>query len=519
MKPLPRTNHSEDLSLLSRRTVLKSAAAAGATLAVSDLLSACGSESDSDVEVPRSNAPFPLPLQLEGELSGNLRTFKLSMQKGTMEWIAGRPTDTFGINGNYLGPTLRFNRGERVRLEVHNGLGEISTLHWHGIQLPAQSDGGPYQTIDPGATWVTEYDIVQRALMAWYHPHHMHETGRQVYMGMAGLIYIDDKSQEVELPSEYGVNDIPLVIQDRRFNSDGTHVYSTGDISSQNDRMAGVKGKTILVNGAVGPELRVLKGLTRFRILNGSNARNYNLGFSDNRAFQYIGNEGGLFENAIDSTRVLLSPGERADILVDFTGAASTTSIRLQSYSGEVHAELFSGRMGSNLSDAYDQSTFDIMTLQVAEDVGQVISPPKEFAAITPMLETAAVRTRTLELSMARGDVFINGAQMLDTTSVSQAISFNIPAGDTEIWTLTNSSGMAHPVHIHHRHFQILDIDGAQPPAYLRGWKDTVLVRPNQVIRVLLKFEGTTDPNFPYMFHCHILEHEDAGMMGQFYIV
>jgi FtsP/CotA-like multicopper oxidase with cupredoxin domain len=120
---------------------------------------------------------------------------------------------------------------------------------------------------------------------------------------------------------------------------------------------------------------------------------------------------------------------------------------------------------------------------------------------------------------MDRGEVFINGAQMLDTASVPAAINYRIASGDVELWTVLNSSGMAHPLHIHHRHFQVLDIDGAPPPVWLAGHKDTIQVRPGQSVRLLLKFEGTADADFPYMFHCHILEHEDGGMMGQFYIV
>ncbi len=461
----------------------------------------------------------PVPPQLDGDLTGNLRTFKLTLQTGTVEWIAGNPTATFGVNGPVLGPTLRFRRGERVRIEVTNTLAETTTLHWHGMQLPAKSDGGPYQTIAPGATWITEYDIVQRPMMAWYHPHQMGETARHVYMGMAGLIYVEDPAQTIDLPSTYGVDDIPLVIQDRRFAADGTHPYSPGNSPAFFDTMAGVKGDTMLVNGVIEPRGVIPKGLVRLRLINGSNSRNYNLGFSDDRSFQHIGGDGGLFASSVETKRVLLGPAERAEILVDFSADATGTALRLQSYSGEVFSALFTGNMGANLADDLDQTTFDIMTFEVGAPPAATITPPTTFDPIARMQETDAVRTRSVALAMSGGTVTINGSRMLDLDTIPANINFSIPAGDTELWQVTNASGMAHPLHIHHRHFQVLDIDGQPPPVHLAGWKDTILVEPGQFFRLLLKFEGTPDPDFPYMFHCHILEHEDAGMMGQFYIV
>ncbi len=477
------------------------------------------SGASEDAGTVMNDGTLPLPGQLDGELVDGVRVFRLNLQEGRVEWVPDNPTDTYGINGTFLGPSLRFRKGERVRIEVTNALQEPTTLHWHGMELPARSDGGPYQIIDPGETWISEYDVIQRPLMAWYHPHQMHETGRQVYMGMAGLIFIDDPSQNIDLPSTYGVDDIPLVVQDRRFESDGRHPYSAGRSLGTLDQFAGLKGDTILVNGAITPEHTVLKGLMRFRILNGSNARNYNFGFSDDRSFQYIGNEGGLLESSITANRVLLSPAERAEILVDFGDDATDAQVKLQSYSGEVKNTLFTGNMGRFFADTLDEQTFDIMTFKVGEVPMTTIVPPTTFEAIPRPLEADADRSRTIGLSMRMGSVFINNERMLSMDSVPAAINFSIASGDTEIWRITNSSGMAHPLHIHNRHFRVLDIDGQAPPAHLAGYKDTILVNPNQVVRVMIEFQGVGDPSFPYMFHCHILEHEDGGMMGQFYIV
>lgn len=479
----------------------------------------CGGNAPGAPDAPGSSGDFTVPPLLEGELVDGTRVFRLQLQTGTVEWVPGRPTATYGANGDVLGPTLRFRRGERVRVEVTNALGVTTTLHWHGLQLPARVDGGPYQTIAPGATWLSEYDVIQRAMTAWYHPHQMHETARHVYMGLAGLILVEDPAQTVELPSTYGVDDLPLVIQDRRLFADGTHPYSPGKTPSMHDHMAGLRGETMLVNGRITPRAVVPRGLVRLRVLNGSNARIYNFGFSDDRTFLHVASDGGLLDAPITTRRVVLAPGERAELLVDFGGDPEGAEVELASYSGEVFGELFTGMMGANLADALDRTTFSIMTFQAGAVPARSIAAPTAFDPIVRDAEADAVRTRTIAMSMQAGSVFINGAQMTQLGAVPAAINFQIRANDAEIWQVTNTSGMAHPLHIHNRHFQILTIDGQPPPPALAGWKDTVIIRPGRVVRLLLRFEGTPDAESPYLFHCHILEHEDMGMMGQFFLV
>lgn len=501
---------------LSRRTFLQACGAAGTALALPLSLGGCGS--DPGVTIPGGD-PLPLPPLDDGELIAGVRVFRLTLQPGSVDFGAGAPTATYGVNGDFLGPTLRFRRGERVRLEITNALAEVTTLHWHGVHVPARSDGGPYVTVAPGATWVTEYDVTQRATTAWYHPHQMHQTGRQVYMGMAGLIYVDDPAAAVPLPATYGVDDLPLVIQDRRLFADGTHPYSDGGTLAMHDMMAGLKGGTMLINGAVVPRGVIARGLVRLRVLNGSNARAYNLGFADGREFRVIASDGGLLEAPVVTTRALVAPGERLELLVDFAGDPAGAAVTLQSFSGEAFAALFTGQMGANLADDLDRATFDLATFEIGAPLPTTIVPPARFEPIVRIAETAAARTRSITLAMAMGGVFINGTQMTDLVAVPAAISFDIPAGDVELWTVTNTSGMAHPFHVHHRQFQVLDVDGAPPPALLAGWKDTVVIGPGQVVRLLLTFAGVGDREFPYMFHCHILEHEDHGMMGRFFLL
>ena len=338
-------------------------------------------------------------------------------------------------------------------------------------------------------------------------------------MGLAGLLYVDDPADPPDLPSTYAVDDIPLVIQDRRFAADGRHPYSDGGSPSMHDQMAGLKGESMLVNGTIEPQFSVRHGLIRFRILNGSNARNYNLGFSDNRTFQHIGGDGGLFEKPLAATRVLLGPAERAEILVDFGSDGVGDELVLRSYSEEVVDRMFSGPMAGNFADNLDRATFSIMSFRVCEALPTPVVPPSSFDPIERLSESDAARTRSIAMSMAQGAFLINGEQMTQLGDVPDALNYRIPAGDVELWVVTNTSGMAHPLHVHNRHFQVLDINGQPPPPYLAGWKDTVLVEPGQTYRLLLEFVGIPDEHFPYMFHCHILEHEDQGMMGQFYIV
>ncbi len=499
--------------MVSRRRFLQICGVGAAGLA----LPACG----DDVWVPDEVDPtgFFVPPLLDGELDGTTRVFRLQLRTGSVEWVPGAPTLTYGANGDVLGPTLHFRRGERVRIEVTNDLGITTTLHWHGMQVPARADGGPYQTIAPGTTWNSEYDIVQRAMTAWYHPHQMHATARHVYMGLAGMILVEDQAEISVLPSTYGVDDLPLVVQDKQLFADGTHPYSGESTPSMHDHMAGLRGQIMMVNGRITPRAVVPRGLVRLRVLNGSNARIYNFGFSDNREVLQIASDGGLLDAPIATTRVLLAPGERAELLVDFGSDEPGTAVRLQSYSGEVFGALYTGMMGANMTDSLDRTTFDIMTFEVGAESGTGIVAPTSFTPIEREPEAAAVRTRAIALSMTAGAWLINGTQMNQISDVPAAINFRIAPGDVEIWQLTNSSGVSHPIHLHNRHFQILTIDGEPPPPHLAGWKDTVIVGPQHTVRILVRFEGTPDDEFPYMFHCHILEHEDMGMMGQFFIV
>ena len=272
---------------------------------------------------------LPIPPLDAGEMQGQARTYDLLMQNGSKEFVAGLPASTSGYNGDYLGPTLLMREGDQVVLNVSNQLDERTSTHWHGLHVPAVMDGGPHQMIEPGETWTASFPVLNRAATYWYHPH-LHPspgpggvimdptgTGYQVYRGLAGMIIIEDgTSDALALPRSYGQDDIPLILQDRRFNEDGSLLHFPSDFNPATDP-ALRKGGHFLVNGAEGAVLAVGAQVVRLRILNASNARVYNLGFSDNRTFYQVVSDGGFLAAPLPMSRLVLAPAERVEILLD----------------------------------------------------------------------------------------------------------------------------------------------------------------------------------------------------------
>ncbi|HEB97720.1 MAG TPA: oxidase [Sedimenticola thiotaurini] len=497
---------------VTRRDLLTAAAAVGASgVAVTALY---GSGRSAFAGAARFQRPLAIPPLLQGEVRDGVRRFDLTLQRGQREFLDGMQTPTAGINGAFLGPVIRVRRGEQVRLDVANRLGEASTLHWHGVHLPAKMDGGPHQVIEAGATWSPRFRIRQPASTQWYHSHLFHRTGVQVYYGLAGLFYIDDdQGDALGLPSDHGVDDIPLVLQDRSFARDGSFRYLT----SMHDRMLGMTGDVMLVNGVVLPFLRVRRRLTRFRILNGSNARIYNLAFSDGRRFLQIASDGGLLPRPVPLTSVRLSPGERAEILLEMTPEDDLQLVHVPPPARRARGGGMMGMMQGMMRS--DDQPFSIMRLigSGLEDAGT--RPPRRLVEVPAWSEDEAVKTRRFVLEMGMGMMGGGGFRINGRAMDMNRIDETVRLGAVEIWEIVNRSPMAHPFHIHDIQFRILDRDGRPPPAGEQGLKDTVLVEPQETVRVITRFEHYADADSPYMFHCHILEHEDAGMMGQFVVV
>lgn len=494
-----------------------------ALLAACLVLTACG---DSQAENPQSERtrvvnvesgefvneqllaenPLFIPPLLEPRLENGEKVFDLAVQAGETEFFQGKQTETLGFNGNYLGPTLRAHAGDRVRLNVTNDLAESTTVHWHGMHLPAAMDGGPHQVIQPGQTWQPHWTIGNEAATLWYHPHLMGTTGEQVYRGLAGFFIIDDENSDaLALPDEYGVDDIPLVVQDRQFDDQAQLIYR----HEQRALTAGMLGDTILVNGTRAPYVEAPAKLIRLRLLNGSNARRYNFGFSDNRVFYQIASDGGLLEAPVERTRLLLAPAERAEILVDLS--ASQEPVMLMSYAFADSKSAIANSIQETLLGGTDQGQqFKILELRPQPGTFAAQEIPQTLNTIQRHDEADAARTRQFTL-----EAFTINGKLMDHSRIDEIVR----KGDTEIWELYNNSPSYHPFHIHGVQFLVLDRDGKAPPAYEQGWKDTVIVGREETVRVIMQFKAYSDPNLPYMFHCHILEHEDMGMMGQFVVV
>ena len=450
----------------------------------------------STVGALRFENELTIPPLLEPRAEDGRKVFDLTLQAGRAQLLPGKQAETWGANGAYLGPTLRAGRGDRVQLRVRNELPEATTIHWHGMHLPADADGGPHQTIRAGTTWRPSWEINQPAATLWYHPHPHGRTADHVYRGIAGMFIVDDpQAAALPLPDEYGVDDIPLIIQDKGLD-DGSLDFSERMISP-----TGRLGNTILVNGAYDPYLEVRNQRVRFRLLNASNARIYDLGFSDDREFELIATDGGLLESPQRLTRVQLSPGERAEIVAAFEGAETVV---LRSFEPELGTNFFENRFAGG------DDSFDLLQVRAAPTLTPSPQVPGRLAWPEQLREEAPVRTRRFEL----GGASINGKQM-DLNRIDAVVQ----AGTTEVWEVRNASGTPHSFHPHDVRFRVLEYAGRPAPPHLRGLKDTVYVPPGESVRLLVRFGEYANPEVPYMFHCHVLQHEDRGMMGQFVVV
>jgi FtsP/CotA-like multicopper oxidase with cupredoxin domain len=329
----------------------------------------------------------------------------------------------------------------------------------------------------------------------WYHPHPHGETEAHVYRGLAGMFILDDDIEaRLDLPRDYGVDDIPVIVQDKTFNGDG-------QFTEGHQQNPGMFGDTILVNGTLGPHHEVRHDRLRLRLLNASTARTYAFGFSDDRTFALIGTDGGLLAEPHDTDRVRLSPGERAEIVVSMQPEERAV---LRSYPPEL------GLDGTTNRQAGGEDSFDVLELRAGATLESSPPVPDRLVDIPRLDPADAAETRYFELRSRR----INGNEM-DMNRIDEVVTVDT----TEIWQVENGHGQIHNFHVHDVQFQVLDIDGATPPPELSGWKDTILLPPRTPIRLIMRFTDYADPAAPYMHHCHLLRHEDDGMMGQFVVV
>ena len=500
---------------------------------------------------------LPIPDLLTADASNRIQLIAQAGQSS----FAGKTATTWGYNGNLLGPAVKLSKGQVVTVDIHNQLAEETTLHWHGLEIPGEVDGGPQGIIPAGGKRSVTFTPDQRAATCWFHPHQHGKTGRQVAMGLAGLVLIEDEEiRKLLLPKQWGIDDVPVIIQDKQFSADGQVNYQLDIMTAA----VGWFGDTLLTNGAIYPQHAAPRGWLRLRLLNGCNARSLNIAASDNRPLYVIASDGGLLAEPVKVTELPMLMGERFEVLVDVS----------------------------------DGKAFDLVTLPVSQ-MGMAIAPfdkPHPVMRVQPLLITASgtlpdtltsmpalpslegLTVRKLQLSM---DPMLDmmGMQMLmkkygaqamagmdhgkmmghmDNDNMGhgnmnhgnmdhgemgnmqhgdmgnmkhgtfdfhnanringQAFDMNKPMfaaakGQHERWVISGQGDMMlHPFHIHGTQFRILSENGKAPAAHRAGWKDTVLVEGG-VSEVLVKFDHDAPKEHAYMAHCHLLEHEDTGMM------
>ena len=436
--------------------------------------------------------PMDSPLRIPEVVTAGGGVVELTVRAGRTAFVGGREAATKGVNGSYLGPTLRVRRGEEVMIDVRNDLDEPTTMHWHGMHVPPEMDGTPHQSIAPGATWHARWRCTNASGTLWYHPHPHGRTAQQVWEGIAGMIIVDDPEDlDHRLPSEYGIDDIPVVIQDRGFDDDG-------ELATSGAGALGMFGDTILVNGTPGARFDVTRERTRLRILNGSNTRWYHLALSDGRAMQVVATDGGRLYGGPATVRTLLvSPGERYEVVVTVRAGEDIT---LRS----VTSDYPGGK------DYGTGEEFDVLRLVAKGSLSA--SPPPAFPPASSPPETPGVPVRRIRLD---GHSAINGEEM-DMSRIDSVHA----AGGVEVWEVSSLGTAAHNFHIHGVSFRVLSVGDGDPDAVDRGPKDTVKVpKDGSVVRLLVTMPEHSSETVPYMAHCHVLQHEDMGMMMQFTVV
>ncbi len=446
-------------------------------------------------------------------------------------------TPMYRYNGIQLPPVIRAKRGDEMFLTLVNELADMTTIHWHGFKVPGPEDGGPTEPVNPNATRTYHFTLDQPAAPLWFHPHPHGQTAEQVYRGLAGVFLLSDDIDE-QLRQNNLVpameHDIPILVQDRLFE---TEVSGERLLTYSDDHMSGfgMMGGTTLVNGVELPKLSVETRQYTLRLYNASNSRTYDFALSDGQTFSVAGSDGGWLPQPVQADHVVLSAGERATIVVDFAAYQTGDRVMLVSRpfmggpatgmsqfdSSQQHGGMggmgggHHGGMNGSGEPRFPGEGSDIMRFDIdtaAADVVQLYDRLPDNAQILARLsEQDATAERSFVMSWAHtpGVFLINGKQYAE-----DRVDELVEAGATEIWEITNISPVPHPFHAHAIQWQVLDRNNSQPTGAELGWKDTVLVNPGESVRIIGRFEPV---NFgKYVYHCHILEHEDAGMMGVF---
>lgn len=454
-------------------------------------------------------------------LSGT--TFNLTVKDTFAQLRKGNQTITGAINKNSIwGPTLIMQKGDTVHMNVLNKLNDSTTIHWHGMHLPGVMDGGPHQIIPPGTLWQPYWKVTNNATTLWYHPHLMDMTLQQIIAGIGGFIIIRDSAEaKLALPRTYGVDDIPIALTSRSF--DTANQFLIPD-----NLKYGPYGDYMLTNGTPNAQVSLPKQVVRMRILNGEIMRGYNLGFSDNRSFYVIGNDQGLLNAPVKVTRFYLMPGERIELLVDFSKDVVSSSLDMEAFNGGQPSGFpggdtnKSGLDGSILSD----TTFGVLHINISAATAHAITTiPASLVNNTYWSYKDVMVKRTFYVTNGSG-VGLAQYWFNDTTYNFNRINQHVVQNSIEQWTIVDNYFSSHTFHIHDVQFKIIRRSNPSTfgfsdtvQGYESGWKDNVFVSRGDTVVVIAKFTDLADSLHPFMFHCHMINHEQGGMMGQFDVI
>lgn len=458
----------------------------------------------------------------------------------TAHVLAGDPA-TVTPSGSYLGPTLHFRKGQRVRVTFENRLPQESIVHWHGLVVPQNQDGQPPDAVKPGENYEYDFPVTNEPGTYWYHPHPHHLTGEQVYRGLAGLLIVHDETDNDDVNNAGGNNDDPLlpvgsrdlafVLQDRTLDANGQLRY----LASPHHAMAGFVGETLVSNGVAGLTVTVERRPYRLRLLNAANSRTQSLTWSTGDVLTVVATDGALLPDVTRSGSVVLTPAQRADLWMDFS--AFQTGQRIDLLAADAFVEVPAmmgggmGGMGGMGGSGMGGGTLVLkpkvaMSFRIGEGRATPGQVPRRLKAAPGVDAAAAINRaapRRFELTTRHGAHWINGAQWEGrTATVGETVAFDT----TEIWEFVNLSPIAHPMHLHGESFRVVERGWVSDAATAswdqikggvveRGLLDTVLVWPGQRVRIAVRF--ATHRGF-FLYHCHIFEHEDGAMMRSFLV-
>lgn len=459
---------------------------------------------------PNVSRPFQ-DLWIPPTVSG--KSFELALNKASKSFWQGVTTSTYCFNDSrFWGPTLIFEQGDLVQINVKNNLDEPTTVHWHGLHLPPAMDGGPHSEIPAGGTWKPSFVVKNNAATYWYHTHPHELTQKQLTNGAGGLIIIKDPVEaKLALPRTYGVDDLPLVLTSRRFHRDN-QFSSDGDSDKYGD--------FLLTNGTLDAQVSLPAQFVRLRLLNAEIERGYDIGFSDKRTFYVIATDGGLVDKPIPIKRMKLMVGERVELLVDLGADKPGSTLDLMTYNSKQPFGFPGGEPGSSSPNGsfLNNLDFRLLRINITEPTANPITKlPDQLTKNHFWSDSDVTQRRTVSINRVGPPEreFAFDKKYFDMHAINHVVKL----GDVEAWTITNDRTFGHSFHIHDVQFKIVARSDGPVLDYEQGWKDTFYIPRSASVTFIAKFENFADDTVPFMYHCHMSNHEDGGLMGQFLVV